>query len=97
MKTSENNHRGAPRLMTEETPSKARGPSLRPDVPSPQALEDRPKELRCPRCRRVLLRVHRAETVYLGRVTQFRGEKADAACPNCKTRIEVPLKLELIS
>ncbi len=62
---------------------------------SRESQDDQPEDVRCPRCRRVLLRVHRDETVLLGRVTEFRGEKATTACPNCKTRVEVPLRLTL--
>lgn len=50
-------------------------------------------ELRCPQCSRMLLRTNNGEAVYLARVTLFRGGKAAATCPTCKTRVNVPLRL----
>lgn len=93
MNSTENVRQGALTVRNRGTPLESGAPAIRPCSPSSEALNGPPSELRCTRCRRVLLRVHRDEAVYLGRVTYFRGEKAEAACPNCKSRIEVPLRL----
>ena len=51
------------------------------------------EEHRCGQCGRTLLRRSVVETVYLGRLTRFRGDRAVAVCPTCKSDVPVPLKL----
>ena len=57
------------------------------------AKRDLTGELRCPHCGRTLIRRNALETVYLGRLTRFRGDQAIAVCPTCKTNVPVPLRL----